>query len=100
VPTIRSLYEMFEEVRQRELERGLQKYRDDLAPETEALIERVTKAITQKILHYPVVRLKNAPAAEQQLYDRVLSELFGLNSQDGIDKYVHLPESSRTRSPS
>lgn len=95
VPTIRSLYEMFEEIRTRELARGLQKYRDELGPESEAIVERVTKAITQKILHYPVVRLKTASPADRHVYERVLSELFSLQNQDGIDKYVHMPEASR-----
>jgi len=97
VPTIRSLYGMFEELRQRELERGLQKYRETLAPETEDLVDRITKALTQKILHYPVVRLKTASPAERQLYERVLGELFSLQSPDGIDKYVHLPGAARSR---
>lgn len=100
VPTIRSLYEMFEEIRQREITRGMQKYRDQLGPEneslTEEIVERITKAVTQKILHYPVVQLKHAAPAEQRLYDQTLSKLFSLDASDGIDRYVHLTPPART----
>lgn len=98
VPTIRSLYSMFEEVRQRELARGLQKYSEEISPATEELIERVTKAVTQKILHYPVVKLKTASPADKRIYEQALSELFGLDAVDGIDRYVHMP-SQHSRRP-
>lgn len=100
VPTIRSLYEMFEDIRQREVARGLQKYREQLGPEAEAMteeiVERITKAVTQKILHYPVVQLKNAKPDEQRQFDQALSRLFSLDASDGIDRYVHLSPPTRT----
>ncbi|MGV3525899.1 MAG: glutamyl-tRNA reductase [Candidatus Sericytochromatia bacterium] len=91
-PTIRALQSMFEDIRQRELSRGSQKYREALTPEAEIALDRITHAITQKILHYPVVRLKNVPNPQQQAaYHAALNELFGLNTPEGIEKYVHLP---------
>lgn len=91
VPTIRGMYGLFEEIRQNEVQRGTQKYKEQLTPEVEEIIERVTRAVTQKILHHPVARLKAAEAEEQQLYQNVLDTLFGLDAQDEIDKYVHRP---------
>lgn len=93
-PTIRGLYSTFEDIRQRETARALQKYKEPLASEHEALIQQITRAITQKILHYPVVRLKNADAQTQQIYHEVLSELFGLNAEDEIDRYVQFRKTS------
>lgn len=98
VPTIRSLYSMFEEIRQREVSRGTQKYKDSLNDEANQVIERVTKAVIQKILHYPVVQLKAAAPADQMRYEEALSELFGLAAADGIDRYVHLPQSTARHS--
>lgn len=94
VPTIRSLYGMFEDIRQREVNRGTQKYKESLNDEANQVIERVTKAVIQKILHYPVVKLKTASASDQMRYEEALSELFGLAAADGIDRYVHLPKTN------
>lgn len=91
VPTIQGLYQTFETIRQQEISRGTQKYREQMGPEAELVLERVTKAITQKILHHPMIRLKNAPPEKQQQYQRALNELFGLDAQDEMDKYLHLP---------
>ncbi|MBF2054790.1 MAG: glutamyl-tRNA reductase [Candidatus Sericytochromatia bacterium] len=94
-PTIRGLYSTFEDIRQRETTRALQKCKEPLTAEHEALIQQITRAITQKILHYPVVRLKNADAQTQQIYHEVLSELFGLNAEDEIDRYVQFRKISQ-----
>ncbi len=98
VPTIRNLYGMFEEIRQREVNRGTQKYKESLNDEANHVIDRVTKAVIQKILHYPVVQLKTASPSDQARYEEALSELFGLAAADGIDRYVHLPQSASRQS--
>lgn len=92
VPTIQGLYQTFEGIRKHEIARGTHKYHEELSPVAYEVIERVTKAITQKILHHPVVRLKNADAQTQQIYQDVLSDLFGLQAEDEIDKYMILPK--------
>ncbi len=92
VPTIQGMYQTFEDIRQREMARGTQKYHEELSPVAYEVLERVTKAITQKILHHPVVRLKNADADTQQIYQDVLNDLFGLQAEDEIDKYMILPK--------
>lgn len=101
VPTIQSLYEMFNDIRSREVERGLKKYQGEVSDEVHDLLDRVTRAITQKILHYPVVQLKVEHDPERkQLYADVLSSLFKLDAQDGIDRFVHTeknPHSAHAR---
>jgi glutamyl-tRNA reductase len=100
VPTIQSLYEMFNDIRSREMERGLKKYQGEVAPEVHDLLDRVSRAITQKILHYPVVQLKVERDPERkQLYSEVLSALFKLDAQDGIDRFVHTELSEPAKSP-
>jgi len=100
VPTIQSLYEMFNDIRSREMERGLKKYQGEVAPEVHDLLDRVSRAITQKILHYPVVQLKVERDPERkQLYTEVLSALFKLDAQDGIDRFVHTELSEPAKSP-
>jgi glutamyl-tRNA reductase len=91
VPTIESLYKLFDEIRQREIERGMRKYSGEADSETLDLLDRVTRAITQKILHYPVVQLKVEPdASQRQVLSDTLSTLFRLE-QDPSERYVHHP---------
>jgi glutamyl-tRNA reductase len=91
VPTIESLYKLFDEIRQREIERGMRKYAGQADSETLDLLDRVTRAITQKILHYPVVQLKvESDAAQRQALSDTLSVLFRLE-QEPSERYVHHP---------
>jgi glutamyl-tRNA reductase len=96
IPTIQALYDVFSDIRQREMERGLKKYQGEVSAEVQDLLDRVTRAITQKILHYPVVQLKveHSPERKQQ-YAEVLSALFKLDAQDSIDRYVHTEPSQK-----
>jgi len=99
LPTIQSLYEVFHEIREHEIERGLKKYQGEVSDEVQDLLERVTRAITQKILHYPVVQLKmeRNPELKQQYMD-ALTALFKLDAQDGIDRFVHNePQAQKAR---
>lgn len=91
LPTVQALYEVFHDIRQREIERGLKKYQGEVSTEIQNLLERVTRAITQKILHYPVVQLKleQDPERKQQ-YTDALTALFKLDAQDAIEKFVQI----------
>lgn len=89
VPTIKALYQTFESIREHELQRGTARHKDQITPEIEAVLDQVTRAMVQKILHHPVVRLKNAPVHQQQLYHEALNALFALDAQDEMDKYVY-----------
>ncbi len=97
VPTIKALYQTFESIRERELQRGTARHKAEMTPEVEAMLDQVTRAMVQKILHHPVVRLKNAPVEQQQMYHEALNTLFALDAQDEMDKYVyHQPIEKKT----
>lgn len=93
VPTIDAMYQLFDEIRQNEIRRGLQKYGESASPEVCDLLDRVTRAVTQKILHYPVVQLKleKNPHTKQN-YTDVLTRLFKLDAQDYMERYLHHPK--------
>jgi glutamyl-tRNA reductase len=59
VPTIRDLRSRSEEVRQAELERMLRRM-SHLAPEDQQAIDAMTRALLNKLLHTPTVRLREA----------------------------------------
>jgi glutamyl-tRNA reductase len=59
VPTIRELRERTERLRQEETERALRRLAH-LAPEDQAAVEALTRAILNKVLHEPTVRLREA----------------------------------------
>lgn len=59
VPTIRELRERTERFRQSEVERALKRLAH-LAPEDQQAIDALTRALTNKLLHAPTVRLRHA----------------------------------------
>lgn len=91
VPTIESLYTLLNDIRQREIQRAMPK-EQPMYEEVEVieLLEKVTRSMTQKILHYPVMQLRMEPnPRNKQNYIDVLSKLFSLESEDYIDRYIH-----------
>jgi glutamyl-tRNA reductase len=82
VPTIVSLRERVEAIRQRELERALAKL-GDLAPEQQAVIAAMSQAMVNKFLHQPMTELKRQAAQKDgHLYTSVLRRLFGLEERE------------------
>jgi glutamyl-tRNA reductase len=80
-PLITALRERGDEVTRSELER----FRSELAaltPDERAAVESLTRGIVAKLLHEPIVRLKERAGADAA-YARILAQLFD----------VHLPES-------
>jgi len=78
VPTIRHLRSRAEEIRSREVQRSLGRL--GLEPELEEAIERLTRAIVNKLLHEPVSRLhREAEREEGMAYLEVARMLFGLD---------------------
>jgi glutamyl-tRNA reductase len=63
-PTIVSLQDQFETVRQAELDR-MRGRLGELTPEQEAAIEALTRGIVNKLLHTPIRRLKSAAGAPE-----------------------------------
>jgi glutamyl-tRNA reductase len=59
VPTILSLQEYLENIRQAEIDRHRAKF-GDVTPQQEAAIDAMTKAMINKIMHTPIVTLKTA----------------------------------------
>ena len=79
MPTIQQLREQFEEIRASELKKHLHHF----TPETKETVDLITKRIVNKILHTPMVNLKNGhddhPAEEIRRKIHILRHLFGLD---------------------
>jgi len=79
-PTIQALRESFEEIRRQEVGENINRF----AKEDRELVDMLTKRIINKILHQPLVNLKNGtkedPAEETMHRVHTLRHLFGLGS--------------------
>ncbi len=78
VPTIVSLREKLEAIRRAELERALGRL-PGAAEETRRVMEALSQAIVNKVLHGPMVKLKDSSrAGHARRWTEMISELFGL----------------------
>jgi glutamyl-tRNA reductase len=79
VPTILELQQRLEEIRTAELEKCLRKVGPITAEQRQA-IEQLTMQMTNKILHYPILRLKDSSAApqERESIRQTIRKIFGL----------------------
>jgi glutamyl-tRNA reductase len=78
VPTIVSLREKLEAIRRAELERALARL-PGAPEETRRVMEALTQSIVNKVLHAPMVKLKDSSrAGHGRRWTEVISELFGL----------------------
>lgn len=86
VPTIVSLQEHLETVRQAEIDR-LRGRLGELSPEQEMAVEALTKGIINKIMHTPITTLKTA-AREQEATTVVdlVRKLFNLRAEQKAEK--------------
>jgi glutamyl-tRNA reductase len=79
VPVIRALRARAEAIRQAELERTLRRL-DDLTPQQQRAIEAMGQAIVNKLLHEPIVHIKNPPPGVSRAeYTNLAQTLFALN---------------------
>jgi glutamyl-tRNA reductase len=79
-PLVTALRERVEEIRQAELDRLAPKIDD---PDARAELDAATRALVNKLLHEPTVRLKEAAGtARGELYADALAELFALELPD------------------
>jgi len=79
-PLVTALRERVEELRQAELDRVVSKLDD---PGARASLDAATRALVNKLLHEPTVRLKEAAGtARGELYADALAELFALELPD------------------
>ncbi len=79
VPTIVELRQTLDDMRQRELEKCLRKMGPVSTDQREAL-EALTKGIINKVLHYPIVRLKESTSEEHEgeTVRQTIRRIFGL----------------------
>ena len=83
VPTIVSLRNRMEEIRETELRKAMSRL-GDLTPEQRETIASLTTAMVNKILHQPMSELRRrAVHQDGHLYSTVLRRLFGLEEKDG-----------------
>ncbi len=81
VPVIVALREKMEDIRKRELEKTLGKLKG-LSPEERQVIDALTTSIVKKILHSPLVTLKNsAQSSNGLLYVEAAKKLFDLDTE-------------------
>lgn len=79
VPTILELQQRLEQIRTAELEKCLRKL-GPISAEQRQAIEQLTTQMTNKILHYPILRLKDSNAApqERESIRQTIRKIFGL----------------------
>jgi glutamyl-tRNA reductase len=83
-PTITSLKQRFEEIRQRELAKSLSGGLRDLSEQQKKALEDMTAAMINKMLHAPIANLKrNSPEDDPEgtLYIAALKRLFDLEKE-------------------
>ena len=78
VPVLARLRARAEQIRRSELERAIANLSAPLSPEQARVIEAMTSAIVNKMLHQPTARLRAVQAGESELADAA-AELFGLD---------------------
>jgi glutamyl-tRNA reductase len=78
MPTLVALREHFERIRSEELDRGLRHATDDERQRA----ERLTRVLVNRLLHVPMLRLKETDAAstDGQLRLQVARDLFALGA--------------------
>jgi glutamyl-tRNA reductase len=78
VPVLAQLRARAEQIRRAELERAMTNLSAPLSPEQAKVIEAMTSAIVNKMLHQPTARLRAVEAGDSELADAA-AELFGLD---------------------
>jgi glutamyl-tRNA reductase len=82
VPAIASLRERAETIRSGELAKAESRL-EGLSESERRTVESITTQIVNKLLHVPIVRMKEAAATEGTGYVEVARHLFGLAEEDG-----------------
>lgn len=78
VPVIQALHNKAEDIYQKEVEKTLQRL-GPLTPKQERMVEAMGKAIANKLLHEPTVRLRELPPNEDPSpYLDLLQDLYGI----------------------
>ncbi len=84
-PLIVQIRDQAEEIRQRELRRGLKRL-DGLTEEQKKKVSILTESLVKKILHQPTISLRGAAGnGDHEIYADIAKELFGLHPETGPD---------------
>lgn len=86
-PMITSLRERIGSLRDMELARFFGKHAEGFSPEQRAMVEEMTQALVNKILHQPTAELKRMSGPDQQRHASALKALFGLKVENLNDHY-------------
>jgi glutamyl-tRNA reductase len=82
VPTVVDLRRRFDAVRERELTRFLDANGGTIDPVVRDAVDRLTRAIVNKILHAPTAELRRGAGQEETLYVEAVRALFRLDRSD------------------
>lgn len=96
-PMITSLRDRFGALRDLELQRFWGKHTEAFSPEQRAMVEEMTQALVNKILHQPTAELKRMSGPEQQRHASALKALFGLKVENLSDHYRRKITERRSR---
>ncbi len=94
-PTIVALRQKAEEIRKRELEKTLSHLKGKLSPEDQEALEVLTKSLVNKLLHDPIIYLKNRYHRDGQQVVDFTRKLFNLDGERPLEAdppQVYLPE--------
>ena len=80
-PTLRSLSEKAEKIRQKELAKTLKKLKH-LSDEEKEAIDILTRSLVQKILYYPINFIKKGYHAEGKYAISIIREIFELDEPE------------------
>lgn len=96
-PAIAGLKAKFSAVGDQELEGFLERHAAHFTPEQRALVEGLARSIVNKLLHEPLVQLKETGGSQQRHMIEALGRLYGLNVE-GFGEYYRrrLEERRRT----
>ncbi len=94
-PTIVALKQKAEEIRRRELEKTLSHLRGKIDEETAEALEILTKSLVNKILHDPIIYLKNRYHKDGQQVVDFTRKIFNLDGETPLEAHppkIVLPE--------
>ncbi|AEH45280.1 glutamyl-tRNA reductase [Thermodesulfatator indicus DSM 15286] len=100
-PTIVALRQKAEEIRKKELEKTLSHLKTKLSDEDREAIEILTKSLVNKLLHDPIIYLKNRYHKDGQLVVDFTRKIFNLDGDRPLEiKHppVYLPENEKEKS--
>lgn len=96
VDTISDLRQHADGLRQQELERTLRRLAPSLSEKEQAAVQEFSTRLVNKLLHIPMLRLKEAAADGQgYVYTEAMRYLFGLDDEDGKNNHRDASEQAR-----